>query len=285
MKLEALLQRPFPTVTESYKKRDVMLYGLGVGAGADPLDVAELPFVYEHDLRALPSMASVLGYPGFWLQDPLLEVDWLKLLHGEQYLEFFDPLPPEGEVKGDFRVLGVTDKGREKGAIVYFEKTLAEAASGRKLCSVRSTYFLRGDGGCGDYGIPIEAPGALPDRAADLVVELPTLARQALIYRLSGDYNPIHADPAAAARAGFKAPILHGLCTFGIACRGLVNTLCNGDPARLRSMSVRFSRPVYPGETIRLEIYREGDQVRYRARVTERDLVVLDRGLATVTVA
>jgi acyl dehydratase len=285
MKLEALLQRPFPKVTESYSKRDVMLYGLGVGAGADPLDERELPFVYEADLRAIPSMTSVLGYPGFWLRDPVLEVDWLKLLHGEQYLQFFNPLPPEGKVTGEFRVLGVTDKGPDKGAIVYFEKMLSDAASGDGICSVRSTYFLRGDGGCGSYGEPITPASALPDRSPDIVLELPTLPHQALIYRLSGDYNPIHADPAAAAEAGFRAPILHGLCTFGIACRGLLNATCDSEPARLKSMSVRFSSPVFPGETIRLEIYQEGNRLRYRAKAVERDLLVLDRGEAMLAAA
>lgn len=282
MKLDALLHRPFPAVTEAYSKRDTMLYALGVGAGADPLDKTELPFVYEADLRTIPSMASVLGYPGFWLRDPELGVDWLKLLHGEQHLEFYAPLAPQGEVTGQFRVLGVVDKGPDKGAIVYFEKLLSDAATGEKLCAVRSTYFLRGDGGCGGYGEPITAASALPERAPDFTVDLPTLPRQALIYRLSGDYNPIHADPEAAAQAGFKAPILHGLCTFGIACRGLVTAVCKGEPSRLESMSVRFSTPVYPGETVRLEVFHERAATRFRARVLERDVVVLDRGEAKI---
>lgn len=282
MKLEKLLARSFPTVTESYTPKDVMLYALGVGAGADPMDKRELRYVYEADLKPIPSIASILGYPGFWLRDPALETDWLKLLHGEQYLEFHKPLGAAGEVRGDFRVIGVADKGPDKGAIVYFEKMISDARDGSPICSVRSTYFLRGDGGCGEYGERLEAASPLPDRAPDQVLDLPTLARQALIYRLSGDYNPIHADPAAAAEAGFAQPILHGLCTMGIVCRGLANAVCESDPDRLKSMAVRFSSPVFPGETIRLEIFAEAAEIRFRASVVERDLLVLDRGRATL---
>jgi acyl dehydratase len=282
MDLDALLSRPFPTVVDSHDTKDTMLYALGVGAGADPLDPVELRYVYEQDLAAIPSMASVLAYPGFWLQDPVLKVNWLKLLHGEQYIDFVRPLPAHGKLKGDFRVLGVADKGAEKGAIVYFEKMISDAETDQAICSVKSTYFLRGDGGCGSFGETIQAAGPLPERSPDKVIDLPTLARQALIYRLSGDFNPIHADPAAAQKAGFDQPILHGLCTMGIVCRGLANTICQGHPDRLKSMGIRFSSPVFPGETIRLEIFEEEGEFRFRASVVERGILVLDRGRATL---
>jgi acyl dehydratase len=282
MNLDQLICRRFPKVTQTYGRKELMLYALGVGAGADPLDERDLRFVYEQDLRPIPTVASVLVYPGFWLQDPALEIDWLKLLHGEQSVEMHRSLRPEATVHGEFRVVGVEDKGVSKGATVFFEKRIIDAEDGEAICTVRSTYFLRADGGCGDFGQRHDPPSVLPDRAPDRLIDLPTLARQALIYRLSGDFNPIHADPAAAAKAGFQRPILHGLCTMGVACRGLIDTFCDSDPALLKSMFVRFSQPVFPGETIRLECFEEPDEIRFRARVLERDLVVLDRGRLVV---
>jgi acyl dehydratase len=166
--------------------------------------------------------------------------------------------------------------------VVFFEKRLLDEADGNIICRVRSTYFLRGDGGCGSWGTPLAPAPELPERAPDKVIELPTSKRQALIYRLSGDYNPLHIDPDVAVAAGFRVPILHGLSTFGVASFGLVQALCAGDPDRLTEIFTRFSRPVFPGETIRLELFDEGDVWRFRARVTERNEIVLDRGLARV---
>jgi acyl dehydratase len=283
MNLDALISRNFPVIRQNYEAKDTMLYALGVGAGADPMNRTDLPFVYEKNLRIIPSQASVIAYPGFWLTDPTLSIDWLKLLHGEQGIVFERPLRPNGVVRGEFQVLGVDDKGPVKGATVYFEKCILDDDDNSVICRVRSTYFLRADGGCGSWGDLPPGPSALPERAPDRTIDLPTLARQALIYRLSGDYNPIHADPDAAAKAGFERPILHGLCTFGISCLGLVQHLCDGNPDRLKEIFVRFSRPVYPGETLRLELYEDGDIIRFRARVLERDVIVLDRASALIT--
>ena len=282
MDLKALLQRHFEPVVQSYTDKDTMLYALGVGAGGDPLDPRELPYVYEGGLKAIPTLAVVLAYPGFWLRDPALKIDWLKLLHGEQYLEFQRPLAACADVRGDFRVIGVADKGVEKGAVVFFEKRISAAADSAPICTVRSTYFLRGDGGCGNYGEGLESPGPLPSREPDRIIDLPTLPQQALIYRLCGDLNPIHADPKAAAAAGFDRPILHGLCTMGIVCRGLIGAVCDSAPERLKSISLRFSSPVFPGELIRLEIFHEPEAIRFRARVVQRSVVILDRGRATL---
>jgi acyl dehydratase len=282
MNLQKLISRKFPPLQQSYSVKDTILYALGVGVGADPLDSGGLPFVYEKDLRIIPSQAAVIAYPGAWLMDRELEIDFVKLLHGEQSIVFERPLQPAATVRGEYEVLGVDDKGPGKGAVISFEKRILDATSGAIICRVRSTYFLRGDGGCGSWKEPASVPSALPDRSADRVIDVPTIPRQALIYRLNGDYNPVHIDPEVASKAGFARPILHGLCTFGIVCFAMVQQLCAGDPARFAEIFVRFSRPVYPGDTIRIELFEEAGAWRFRARVLERDEVVLDRGLARI---
>src|SRR5882762_185526 len=242
MNLDKLISRSFPPLEQAYSAKDTILYALGVGVGADPMDPKELPFVYEKSLRIIPSQASVIAYPGPWLTESALEIDYVKVLHGEQGIVFERPLEPTATVRGEYEVLGVDDKGFGKGAVISFEKRIVDAKDGAIICRVRSTYFLRGDGGCGSWKQPATVPSELPDRAPDRVVDLPTLPRQALIYRLNGDLNPVHIDPEVAAKAGFAKPILHGLCTVGIACFGLVQHLCAGDPARLAEIFVRFSR-------------------------------------------
>jgi acyl dehydratase len=172
----------------------------------------------------------------------------------------------------------VADKGAGKGAILHLVKTLNDAIAGVKLATIRSVLFLRGDGGCGSFGNATAEPSPLAEQTPSRIKDIATLPQSALIYRLSGDYNPIHADPDAAAKAGFERPILHGLCTLGVATRAILAALADGRPDRLRSLSVRFSRPVFPGETIRTEFFTIDDQIRFRSRVVERDVVVLDRG-------
>jgi acyl dehydratase len=281
LNLEAVRNFRFEPVSHTYTRRDTMLYALGLGYGSDPLDPAQLNFVYETDLRAVPSICCVLAHPGFWAKRPELGIDWVRLLHGEQSFEIHNPIPPEGTVRAGYEIVAVADKGAGKGAILHLVKTLHDA-NGEKLATVRSVLFLRGDGGCGSFGnVPAE-PSALSEKASSQIKDIATLMQSALIYRLSGDYNPIHVDPEAAAKAGFERPILHGLCTFGIATRAVLATVADGMPDRLRSLSVRFSRPVFPGETIRTEFFTTGGQVRFRSRVVERDVVVLDRGTAVL---
>lgn len=270
-------------IVQTYDRRDTILYALGLGYGADPLDESELPFVYEGDLRCMPSYANVLCHPGFWAQRPEFGIDWVKILHAEQDYRIHKPLPPTGSIRGEYRVAGIEDKGEGRGALLHQEKELYDAGTGDHLATVRSTLFLRGNGGEGGFGRAMPAAAAVPERAPDKVIEISTLPRQALIYRLSGDWNPLHADPAIARKAGFEAPILHGLCTNGIAGRALLKGYCDNDTARLTSMFVRFSKPVMPGETIRVECFEEGDGlIRFRAIAKERDAVVLDRCSAIV---
>jgi acyl dehydratase len=279
---EKLLALRIPEVAHLYSEKDTILYALGLGLGQAPMNEDELAFVYEKNLTALPTMAVVLGYPGFWVRDLDTGIDWVKVVHGEQGFRLHRPLAPRGEVVGITRVLDVVDKGAGKGALVYSERRVIDKASGEPIATLTQTTFCRGDGGFG--GPSREAPPshALPDRDADLVCDLPTRPEAALIYRLSGDPNPLHVDPTVAQAAGYPRPILHGLATFGIAGHALLRTVCGYDPARLIAMSCRFSAPVFPGETIRTEIWRDGAAVSYRARALERDAVVINNGQAEI---
>lgn len=279
LNLERLRALDLPAIEQAVEIRDTILYALGLGYGTG---AGELPFVYEKQLRTVPSICCVLAHPGFWLRRPEFGADWVRLLHAEQEFEIHNPIPPEGRVRGVYSVSGLEDKGPDRGALLHQIKELSDAESGARLATVRSTLFLRGDGGVGGFGTSVAAPEPLPDRAPDRVLDILTLPQQALIYRLSGDWNPLHADPEIAHEAGFSAPILQGLCTNGIACRGVLSAYCDNDPARLRAMFVRFSKPLMPGETVRLEFFEEGARVRFRARALERDVIVLDRASATL---
>ncbi len=279
---QTLVNWRFGDLEHAYSARDTILYALGVGLGAPPDDRDQLAFVYEDGLKALPTMAVVLGYPGFWIKDPRTGIDWTRALHGEQGLVLFAPLPASGTVIGRTRITGLVDKGARRGALLISEREVIDKASGVLLCRLSQTAVLRGDGGFGGPGGPTPEPHPIPARTPDSACELPTLPQAALIYRLSGDYNPLHADPAVAAKAGFERPILHGLCTFGVVGHALLKTLCAYRPERLKSMQVRFSAPVFPGETIRTEMWRDGHMVSFRARSLERDVVVINNGRAEI---
>jgi acyl dehydratase len=278
---QKLKNRRFEDIEHAYTAKDCMLYALGLGLGADPLDERQLRFVYEKDLHVLPTMAVVLASPGFWLQNPDTGVNWKAVLHGEQGLTLHRPLRPGATLVGKMRIEEIVDKGPDKGALIYSKRNLFDKATGDMVCSLTSTSFCRGEGGFGGPTGPTRPPHELPERAPDLTCDLRTLPQAALIYRLSGDYNPLHAEPAVAAVAGFRQPILHGLCTYGVVGHALLAALCDYDPSRLRRMDVRFSSPVYPGETIRTEIWKDGQgRASFRARVVERDVVVINNGLA-----
>ncbi len=282
---ERLMKRRFERIVHEYTQKDTMLYALGVGLGMEPFNENYLRFVYEDGLKALPSMAVVLAYPGFWVKEPDTGVDWVRVLHASQELILHRPLPVAGRVEATTRVTNITDKGADKGALIDSERVVRDADSCEDLATVISTSMARGDGGFSGQIDPSPKPEPIPARAPDLTCDLPTLEQAALIYRLSGDYNPLHASPPVAREAGFERPILHGLCTFGVACHALLKTLCDYDPARFHRMRVRFSAPVYPGETIRTEIWREAGTVAFRCRVVERDLVVINNGYAEVDAA
>jgi acyl dehydratase len=281
---EKLLALKIPEVEHSYGPKDCMLYALGVGLGLDPLDENQLSFVYEKNLKVLPTMAVVLGYPGFWVKELDTGIDWVKVVAGEYALELRRPLAPRGTVIGRTRIAEIVDKGVGKGAVVYAERTIEDKASGARIATIVQTTFCRGDGGFGGPPREQRSVHPIPERAPDLVCDLPTRPEMALIYRLSADPNPLHADPAVAKAAGFARPILHGLGTFGVAGHAILKTLCGYDPARLTAIAGRFSAPVFPGETIRTELWGDRDVVSFRARVVERDVVAINNGRAQIAV-
>jgi acyl dehydratase len=277
-----LLNWTFAEVEHAYSEKDTMLYALGVGCGSDPDEAGDLKFVYERGLAALPTMAVVLAYPGNWLESPQSTADYSKVLHGEQSLVLHRPLAASGTVVGRTRNTGLLDKGTGKGAVLFTEREIFDKGSGERIATMTATSMLRGDGGFGGKAGPQPAPHVLPDTAPTRHVDIRIAANAALVYRLSGDRNPLHADPKAAAAGGFAKPILHGLCTYGVAGRAVLRACCDNDPTRLRGLQVRFSAPVYPGETVRTEMWPEGERVSFRARVLERDVVVINNGLARV---
>lgn len=278
---DKLLNWPIPEIRQRYTQRDTMLYALGLGLGQDPMDESQLRFVYEDGLRALPTYPVVLGYPGFWMKDPGTGIDWVRLVHGEQGIVLHKLPPPEGEVIGRTRVTAIVDKGEGKGMLVYTERQVTDAATGELLASLPSTTFCRGNGGFGGPKGPVPPVHELPTRQPDVSIELRTLPQAALIYRLSGDYNPLHADPKVAKAAKFERPILHGLCTLGVAGHALLKA-ADYAPERLASIHARFTAPVYPGETLTTDIWRDGAQWSFRTRVVERDVVVLGNGRAEI---
>ena len=264
----------------SYGDRETMLYALGVGFGRDAMDQKELDYVFEgNPLKTVPSLAVVLTR-GSLLAD--CGWDYTKVLHGEQRLELYRPLPPTGELIADARVVEAYDKGEGKGAVVHTEISVRLKSDGELLFKVGSAAFARGDGGFGGSTAQAPAPHPTPDRAPDVTCELETRVDQALLYRLSGDRNPLHADPVLAQRVGFPVPILHGLCTYGTACRAVLTTICDYDHTMIRGFDVRFSAPVYPGETIITDMWRDGNIVSFQCRLKERDLVVAKNGKCTL---
>lgn len=272
-----------PELVQNYTERDAILYALGIGIGHDSTDPGQLGFVYEQGLKAVPTMAVVLGETMDWVHDPGLGMDVNQSLHGEERVILHRPLAPQGRVVGQTRVIGLADKGPGRGALVHSRKELRDAGTGALIATTLRTAFARADGGFG--GLYGESPAplpAVPDRAPDLFCDLPSLQQSALIYRLSGDRIPLHADPAVARAAGFERPILHGLCSLGIACHAILRLVCGYDPDRIAEIGCRFSAPVYPGETLRVELWRDGQAVQFRARVAERQVIVLSNGHATL---
>ena len=273
-----------PEIRQTLDARDAMLYALGIGIAQDPLDMRQLRFATERDQQVVPTMAAVLSYPGFWVRDEAhLGIDFTKVVHGEQCIEQHQPIPIGVPLVGVTRVTRVVDKGPGKGALVYVEKNIREEASDAPIATCQQVLFCRNDGGFSAHGggdAPTAPLEATPQRAPDIVVPLQSRPESALIYRLSGDMNPLHSDPEVAVKAGFARPILQGLATYGMACHGILGTFCDYDAARLRSIAARFSAPVFPGDAIELHCWREGAEIRFSAQVPERNSVVLSHGRA-----
>jgi len=266
-----------PDATQSFGPKDCVLYALGLGFGAEPTDPAQLRFVYERGLQAFPSMAVVLATGVSWAADPGTGIDYTKVLHAEQTFELHRPLPTIGEVVGRTSVAEVIDKGAGRGAILITQRDLYIDGESSPTATLRSTLFCRADGGFGGPVTESPKPHPVPEREPDGKLAIKTLRQAALIYRLSGDVNPLHCDPEVAAAAGFREPILHGLCTFGTAVRSALDT-AGVDPACVQAGGARFTSPVYPGETLQTEIWRDSDMITFRTQILDRDKLALNNG-------
>ena len=279
---ERLLNRDFPPVQQTYTAKDCMLYALGVGMGIDPLDENCLRFVYEEDIKVLPSQSVMMAHPGFWAKEEDTGLDWVQVLHLGQEIIMHQPFPSAGTVEAKTRITQVVDKGARIGALIVSDRVVKDVATGEDICTLVTTILARGNGGFGGEHKSKPKTDVMPNSAPDIVCDLPTLPQQALLYRLSGDYNPLHASPSVAQNAGFKAPILHGLCTMGVATHALIKSCCDYDTERFRRMRLRFSAPVYPGETLRTEIWNKGNEVLFRCKSLEQDKVVINNGYLLV---
>ena len=260
----------------SYSDRETMLYGLGIGFGKDPLNDEELKFVYERDLKTVPSMATVVSWGAGNMRES--GINYLLVLHGEQRLKMYEPLPHSADILVDSSVKGVFDKGKEKGALIITETDIKLKENENLLCTLSSTTFARGDGGFGGPSDGAPEPHLIPERKSDDEFSADTEPNQALIYRLSGDRNPLHSDPEIAKAAGFDIPILHGLCTYGTACRTIISNVCDYDSTLIEEFNVRFSSPVYPGEKISTEIWKDDNVISFRCWVRDRNVMVLNNG-------
>ncbi|MGD8417784.1 MAG: MaoC/PaaZ C-terminal domain-containing protein [Pseudomonadales bacterium] len=259
----------------SWTSKDALLYAVGVGAGTD-----ELQFTTENTRdtpqRVLPTFAVIIGGGGVPM-DKVGSFNPAMMVHGEQAIELFDEIPPDGEIESVGKVTGIWDKG--SAAVLEFESTATNLATGKPLFRTSMSLFCRGEGGWGGDRGPTEKI-EFPDRAPDHQVTYRTREDQALTYRLSGDRNPLHSDPSFAAMGGFEKPILHGLCTWGFTGRALLNTLCGGDPSRFKSMKSRFSKPVIPGDELTVSMWVDGNTALFRTTNQNGD-VVIDQGVFT----
>ena len=279
---EKLLNKEFPTAQQTYVAKDCMLYALGVGMGIDPLDEQSLLFVYEENLKVSPSQSVMMAHPGFWAKEEDTGLDWVKVLHAGQEIIMHKPFPSEGTVEAKTRINSVTDKGTRIGALIVSDRVVSDVATGEDICTLVTTILARGDGGFGGERKATPKTDIIPKSEPDMIFDLPTLPQQALIYRLTGNFNPLHASPSVARNAGFKAPILHGLCAMGAATHALIKSCCDYDTSRFKRIGLRFSAPVYPGETIRTEIWIDGNEIAFRCKSLEQDKVVINNGYLLV---
>jgi acyl dehydratase len=266
----------------SWTSKDALLYALGVGAGQTDPTGFELEFTTENSQniaqRVLPTFPVIIGMGGGAMPS-FGDINWAMLVHGEQSIEVFGEIPADGTVESVTKIVGIYDKGSGALAVMETEsKYVGGARAGEPAFTVKMGAFIRGEGGFGASRGPEMPPRVkAPEKAPDHEVTYATRADQALLYRLSGDRNPLHADPAFAALAGFPKPILHGLCTYGVTGRALLHALCGSDPARFRGMDARFSKPVMPGDTLTVRMWNDGDGAIFQT-VTQDGTVVIDGG-------
>lgn len=276
LNFDALLATTVTDQPFEYTERDTILYAIGVGFGSDPMSRRELPFVYEKPgLHTVPSMAAMLVAGDFFVN---CGWDYNSVLHGGQHLDIYRPLPAAGKLLANRRISSIIDRGARKGVRIELESEVRLARDDTVLFTLRTILLARGDGGQnGPTGI-VPLPHRLPKRDPDLSCDLPTRADQALLFRLSGDLNPLHADPDVAAAAGFPRPILHGRCTSGIACRAILQTICDYDFTLITGFEVRFTAPVFPGDIITTEMWQDRNVISFRCKVKERNVTVINNG-------
>lgn len=267
----------------SWTDREVMLYAVGIGMGADPMDEKELSFVNEgyytpRELKVVPTYASVAAWgsgPGH------IDVNRVMVVDGERDITFHKPMPVKANITADSRVLGVFDKGKDKGAVIRRE-TILRNETGEPLATLVASQFARGDGGFGGPSEGQPEPHKIPDRKPDMTVDITTRPDQALLYRLCGDRNPLHSDPEFAKRGGFDRPILHGMCTYGLSCRAVLQTYADYDPAAFKRHAVRFSSPVFPGETVSFDLWKDGNVISIEGKVKSRNVTVIRNGMTVL---
>lgn len=290
--IDTLLNWPFRDVHVPYEEERSMLYALCIGLGHDPCDERQLRYVYEPGLKTFPTQGLVLGLSddkGF-LTDERIGIDLPGMLHAQTGVQLHKPLPVFGEVTSRFKVERLADRGPGKGTALHYSRTLHDRASGELLFTETGVYVLRGNSVSSSAtatGRPAATLPRVPAVPCDQSMELATLPQSALLFRLAaGDKTPLHASPAFAREAGFDRPLLHGICSFGVAAHGLAAMLCGYDGDRMRSIDARYTAPVFPGDILKVEAWRTGPgTAAFRATALPRGVVVLDNGVCEYTPA
>lgn len=275
---EHIMSFPIDDAHQALSARDAILYALSIGHGTEPLNSATLPYHDEVRPHIASTLTNVLAHPGHWLK--AAGVDWSGVVHAEQRVEIHAPLQVRADYTSATKCISVVDRGARKGAFVTFRREVSKRDTGQLVATVTQTDACRFDGGCGSMGTPIEPLSKTPDIPPDIICSISLPLNAALLYRLNGDWNPLHADPAFAARAGFERPLLHGLCTLGYAEYLIAKALAQREMPLLTGIAARFTAPVFPGDLLTINIWNRGEHIRFQGRIEARGATVLDCGQA-----